>query len=42
MEMGLEFGLSVSEILQRLQEKLNISVNEAEEYFGIYSKLLEK
>ena len=37
VEMGLEFGLSVSEILNRLQEKLSISLSEAEEYFGIYS-----
>ncbi|MBO5278724.1 MAG: Rpn family recombination-promoting nuclease/putative transposase [Lachnospiraceae bacterium] len=39
VEMGIEFGLSVSDILARLQEKLNISLSEAEEYFGIYSKL---
>lgn len=37
VEMGLEFGLSVSEILIRLQEKLSISLSEAEEYFGMYS-----
>lgn len=38
VEMGLEFGLSVSDILIRLQEKLSISLSEAEEYFGMYSK----
>ncbi|MBP3543549.1 MAG: transposase, partial [Lachnospiraceae bacterium] len=37
VEMGLEFGLSVSDILARLQEKLSISLSEAEEYFGKYS-----
>lgn len=38
VEMGLEFGLSVAEILIRLQEKLSISQSEAEEYFGMYSR----
>ena len=38
VEMGLEFGLSVTDILARLQEKLNISLDKAEEYFGMYSK----
>ena len=37
VKMGLECGLSVSEILIRLQEQLSISLTEAEEYFGMYS-----
>lgn len=36
VEMGLEFGLSVNEILTRLQAKLNISQRQAEEYFIMY------
>ena len=34
--MGLEFGLSESEILSRLQKKLNIKLGKARELFGKY------
>ena len=36
VEMGLEFGLSESEILSRLQKKLNIKLDKARELFGKY------
>lgn len=36
VEMGLEFGLSESEILSRLQKKLNIKLGKARELFGKY------
>lgn len=38
IEMGLEFKLPVEEILLRLQEKLKISSEEAEEYMKMFSK----
>ena len=38
IEMGLEFGLSQMEILKRLQEKLNISMEEAKKYIEMLDK----
>lgn len=38
VEMGREFGLSDADILNRLQEKLNLSLQKAQEYFEIYEK----
>ncbi|MDE7269181.1 MAG: hypothetical protein K2N81_01760 [Acetatifactor sp.] len=34
--MGLEFGLSKSDILNRLQNKLHVSEQKAEEYLGLF------
>lgn len=34
--MGLEFGLSKSDILIRLQNKLHVSEQKAEEYLGLF------
>lgn len=34
--MGLEFGLSESDILNRLQNKLHVSEQKAEEYLGLF------
>lgn len=36
VESSMEFGLSESEILERLQSKLNIPLNAAREYFEMY------
>ena len=33
IEMGIEYGLSEQDILERLQKKLNISLSKAQEYF---------
>ena len=38
IEMGLEYGLSESEILKRLQKKLKISEQEAEKYFERFAR----
>jgi len=38
IEMGLEYGLSESEILKRLQKKLKILKQEAEKYFEQFAK----
>ena len=38
IELGIEFGLSESNILERLQSKLNIPLNTAQEYFELYGK----
>ena len=37
VEIGLEFGLTKEEIIQRLQNKLNVSLSEAEEYFVMFA-----
>lgn len=36
IEIGLEFGLSEGDILKRLQTKLNISLQKAQEYFTMF------
>jgi hypothetical protein len=36
--MGCEFGLSESDILSKLQEKLNISSQKAQEYLRQFGK----
>ncbi len=38
IETGLDFGLSEEEILQRLQSKLNLSLQKAQEYFEMFGK----
>lgn len=38
VETGFEFGLSQAVILERLQKKLNISLQKAEEYFYKFQK----
>ena len=38
IETGHDFGLSDDEILTRLQEKLNISLQRAQEYLDMFSK----
>ncbi len=38
VEMGMEFGLSVSDILERLQNKLDISQQKASEYIEMFGK----
>lgn len=38
IELGFEFGLSEEEILDRLQKKLNISLQKAQEYFSMFAK----
>lgn len=37
IELGFEFGLSEEEILDRLQKKLNISLQKAQEYFSMFA-----
>ena len=39
IEMGIEYGLSEQDILERLQKKLNISLSKAQNYFEMFSKL---
>ena len=38
IETGLDFGLSEDDILDRLQRKLNISLEEAQEYLKMFKK----
>ena len=38
IETGIEFGLSKENILERLQKKLNISLQEAKEYLKMFGK----
>jgi uncharacterized protein YidB (DUF937 family) len=40
IEMGQEFGLDDTDILKRLQEKLNLSVETATSYLQQYGKAL--
>ena len=42
VEMGYEFGLSESAILERLQKKLNISLQTAQEYLKTFGKQIVK
>lgn len=42
VEMGYEFGLSESAILERLQKKLNISLQTAQEYLQTFGKQIVK
>ena len=37
VETGIEFGLTKEEIIQRLQNKLNVSLSEAQEYFDTFA-----
>ena len=37
VEMGHEFGLSETDILERLQKKLDISLQKAKEYFQMFA-----
>lgn len=38
IETGYEFGLSENDILERLQRKLNVSLQKAQEYFNMFAK----
>lgn len=38
IEAGFDFGLSETDILQRLQNKLNVSLQKAQEYFEMFGK----
>ena len=38
VEIGYEFGLSENDILERLQTKLNISLQKAQEYLPMFGK----
>ena len=38
IEMGNDFGLSEEDILARLQKKLNVSLQKAQEYISAYKK----
>ena len=38
IETGYEFGLSEDDILTRLQKKLNISLQKAQEYLSMFGK----
>ena len=38
IETGLDFGLSEYDILERLQKKLDISLQKAQEYFEMFGK----
>ena len=38
VETGLEFGISESDILERLQKKLDVSLQEAQDYFAMFGK----
>ncbi|MCM1551532.1 MAG: transposase, partial [Butyrivibrio sp.] len=38
IEMSLDLGLSENDILERLQAKLNISLQEAQKYFAMFRK----
>ena len=38
IETGYEFGLSENDILERLQKKLNVSIQKAREYFNMFAK----
>ena len=38
IETGCEFGISKEDILSRLQKKLNVSMEQAQEYFSMFGK----
>lgn len=38
IETGFEFGLSENDILERLQNKLNVSLQKAKEYLKMFGK----
>ena len=38
IETGIDFGLAKDDILQRLQNKLNVSLQKAQEYFEMFGK----
>lgn len=42
VETGYEFGLSEQNILERLQKKLNISLETAQNYLQMFTKSIEK
>ena len=39
VEIGIEFGLSEKDILSRLQNKLNVSLQVAQEYLCMFGKM---
>ena len=38
VETGIEFGLPENDIIKRLQNKLNLSLQTAQEYFEMFGK----
>ena len=38
IETGIDLGLAKDDILQRLQNKLNVSLQKAQEYFEMFGK----
>lgn len=38
VETGIEFGISEDDILARLQNKLDVSIQKAQEYFKMFGK----
>ena len=38
VETGIEFGIPENDILERLQNKLNVSIQKAQEYLNIFGK----
>lgn len=36
VETGIEFGIPENDILERLQNKLNVSIQKAQEYLNIF------
>lgn len=36
VEVGIEFGIPENDILERLQNKLNVSIQKAQEYLNIF------
>ncbi|MCM1183871.1 MAG: transposase, partial [Roseburia sp.] len=38
IETGLDLGLSENDILEKLQSKLNVSLQKAQEYFEMFGK----
>ena len=38
IEAGFDFGISENDILQRLQNKLDVSLQKAQEYFEMFGK----
>lgn len=40
VEISLESGFSEQQIIEKLQQKLNISMSTAQEYFNLYGKIM--
>ena len=42
VEMGREFGLTDDNILERLQDRLNITLEEAKKYFTMFGRAVKE